>query len=169
MQRANVSVDPSQFHSPAPTGYAAPPQSFRRRHAVTVDDLMHRPEESSRAEAPPTVESVAAPDLLAIFVERTSGAPIERFHVASYLVMFLAVLGATLLYHGTASAGGFDLLTAAGMGSFAAAAAITVGARAWLTNCLRETAIDIGIPQAQAHDHARIVMQRLTAPSARRP
>jgi hypothetical protein len=169
MQRANVTVDPSQFRSPVPAGYAAPPRSIRRGHAVTVDEMMHWPEESSRAAGPPIGESVAPPDLLAIFVERTSGAPIERFHVASCLVSFLAILGATLLYHGTASAGGFDLLTAAGMSSFAAAVAITVGARAWLTNCLRETAIDIGIPQAQAHQHARVVMKRLTASSARRP
>lgn len=168
MQRANVTVDPSEFQSPVPAGYAATPRSIRRRHSVTVDELMHRPEESSGATVPPTGQGVAPPDLLAIFIERTSGAPIERYHATSYVVCFLAVLGATLLYHGNASSGGFELFTAAGFSSFAAAAAMSIGIRSWLTDCLRETAIDIGIPQAEAHEHARAVMQRLTDPSARR-
>jgi len=168
MQRANVTVDPSQFHSPVPEGYAATPQSMGRRRAVTVDELMQRPEESSDVAALPTGESDASPDLLEIFIERTSGAPIERYHATSYVVCFLAVLGATLLYHGASSAGGVELFTAAGFSSFAAAAAMTIGVRSWLTNCLRETAIEIGIPQTQANEHARAVMQRLTDPSARR-
>lgn len=167
MQRANVTVDPPPFQSPVPAEYASPSRSIRRRHAVTVDGVRRWPEDSSRVAGPPIDEIVASPDLLAIFVERTSGAPIERYHAASCLASFLAILGAALLYHGTA--GGFAPLTAAGLGSFGAAVAIIVRSRAQLTNCLRETAIDIGIPRAQARQHARVVMQRLAASLARRP
>ncbi len=171
MQRTQISVQPTQFHPSVSAGYPSASRASNQGHSLPANDWLF-PTDAPRADNAQTATATvandgAATDLLAIFIERTAGIPIERFQVATYLVAFFAILGATLMYHGAASTSGIEPLFAAGSISIAVAAATFLGVRTWLLNRLSDTAIEIGMTEAQAKEQSREVMRRLAAPFER--
>lgn len=168
MQRAQVTAQSAQFRAPVAAGYAGAGRLSLQAGAIPADEWMYPPADAAPDEVKAArVDDALRTDLLAVFIERTSGAPIERFHVAMYFVAFFALLAATLMYQGTASASSFHLFFAAGVASIGLAAGTFVGVRAWLVGQLREVAADLGMSDEQARRSAREALRRVTAPFQR--
>lgn len=170
MQRAQINVQSAQFHAPASAGYAGASRMSLASGAISADDWICPPADTDveRAESPAAlVRQSAQVDLLKVFVERTAGTAIERFHVAMYFVAFFAVLAATLMYQGAASASSFNLLFSAGIGSIGVAAVTFIGVRAWLVGQLREVAVELGMSDEQALLESREALRRIAAPFTR--